>query len=73
MFKLSWMPFSTPFATDGYNDQSVSDETITEAYQHFVKMTRQRESKDVCKLLSGVCWDQFHLCGMALICGAYSR
>ena len=57
MFKPSRTPFSTPFAADGYNDQSVSDETITEAYQHFVEMTRQRESEDFCKSLSGVCWD----------------
>ena len=45
--------FSAPDSTTGYNDRSISDEIITEVYLEFGQKTRQEESSEYLKTVTG--------------------
>jgi len=46
--------FSKPDLEDGYNDVSIMSDMITDVYLDFVEQTRQTESADYCKTLTGM-------------------
>jgi len=45
--------FSDMKDRDGYNDTPITDDMVTDLYQQFVKQTRQPESEEYCKTLTG--------------------
>jgi hypothetical protein len=45
--------FSAPDSTTGYDDKSISAETITDAYLEFGDRTRQEESSEFLRTLTG--------------------
>ena len=45
--------FSKPDLEAGYNDTPITSDMITDVYLEFVEQTRQRESADYCKTLTG--------------------
>jgi preprotein translocase subunit Sss1 len=45
--------FSEMKDKDKYNDTPITDDMITDLYQQFVKRTRQPESEEYCKTLTG--------------------
>ena len=45
--------FSAPDSTMGYNDKSISDEIITKVYLDFSQQTRQEESSEYLKTVTG--------------------
>lgn len=45
--------FSKPDLEAGYNDTPITSDMITDVYLDFVEQTRQRESADYCKTLTG--------------------
>ena len=46
--------FSKPDLEAGYNDTPITSDMITDVYLEFVEQTRQRESADYCKTLTGM-------------------
>jgi hypothetical protein len=53
-FQLSKIKaFSGPYDPDGYNDDSISDDLITDAYLEFCAHTRIIESEAYARILSG--------------------
>jgi hypothetical protein len=49
----SLQQFSAPDSTTGYDDKSISAETITDAYLEFGDRTRQEESSEFLRTLTG--------------------
>jgi hypothetical protein len=45
--------FSAPNSTTGYNDKTISDDIITELYLNFGQRTRQEESSEYLRTLTG--------------------
>lgn len=45
--------FSEPWDSDNYNDNSITDQLITDLYLHFNKHTRCDESQDYLRTLKG--------------------
>jgi hypothetical protein len=45
--------FSAPNSTTGYNDKFISDDIITELYLEFGQRTRQEESSEYLRTLTG--------------------
>ena len=45
--------FSAPNSTTGYNDKTISDDIITELYLEFSQRTRQEESSEYLRTLTG--------------------
>jgi hypothetical protein len=54
--KCRLQQFSAPNSTTGYDDSSISAETITEAYLEFGGRTRQEESSEFLRTLTGERW-----------------
>ena len=47
--------FSARDNADGYNDNSMTHEMVTDIYLEFVNKTRERESSSYCKTRTGQC------------------
>jgi hypothetical protein len=45
--------FSAPDSTTGYNNKSISDDTITDVYLEFCERTRKGESSEYLKTITG--------------------
>jgi hypothetical protein len=45
--------FSSPTSETGYNDQSITSDLATDLYLDFINKTRQAESTEYCKTLTG--------------------
>jgi len=45
--------FSAPDSTTGYNNKSISDDTITDVYLEFCKQTHQEESSEYLRTITG--------------------
>ncbi|KAJ3476001.1 hypothetical protein NLI96_g11459 [Meripilus lineatus] len=48
-------PFSAPDDVDGYNDQTISSDMVSEVYQEFYERSRQEESIKHTRTLTGEC------------------
>ena len=56
--------FSDPGDTKNYNDKLISNDVITEVFQEFVSGSRERESEDYLRTLSGKSQFTWLLCSM---------
>lgn len=59
--------FSDPGDTKNYNDKPISNDVITEVFQEFVSGSRERESEDYLRTLSGKSQFKWLLCTMNLL------